>query len=145
MLVFSPWKSVGQDLSDYDDLFSEKLDLLLRLREEERISWSGQHRPSIDDRAVYPRPLQDPIPVWIAVGGTPQSVERAAKLGLPMALAIIGGAAARCRHVVDLYRETAAQAGHDPATLPISINSHGFLADDPGRPRSSRSPRLRRR
>ena len=122
----------GQDLSDYDDLFSEKLDLLLRLREEERISWSGQHRPSIDDRAVYPRPLQDPIPVWIAVGGTPQSVERAAKLGLPMALAIIGGAAARFRHVVDLYRETAAQAGHDPATLPISINSHGFLADDPG-------------
>ena len=122
----------GQDLSDYDELFSENLDLLLKVRELERITWSGQHRPSIDDRAVYPRPLQDPIPVWIAVGGTPQSVVRAATLGLPMALAIIGGAPARFRHVVDLYRETAARAGHDPAALPISINSHGFLADDPG-------------
>ena len=120
----------GQDLSDYDELFSENLDLLLKLREEDRITWSGRHRPSIDDRAVYPRPLQDPIPVWIAVGGTPESVKRAATLGVPMALAIIGGAPARFRHVVDLYRETATQAGHDPATLPISINSHGFLADD---------------
>ncbi len=122
----------GQDLSDYDDLFSEKLDLLLMLREKERITWSGRHRPPIDDRAVYPRPVQDPLPVWIAVGGTPESVKRAATLGLPMALAIIGGAPARFRHVVDLYRETADRAGHDPATLPISINSHGFLADDPG-------------
>ena len=120
----------GQDLSDYEDLFSEKLDLLLRVREEERITWSGRHRPPIDDRAVYPRPLQDPIPVWVAVGGTPQSVKRAATLGLPMALAIIGGAPARFRTMVDLYRETAAAAGHDPAALPISINSHGFLADD---------------
>ena len=120
----------GQDLSDYDELFSEKLDLLLRVREEERITWSGRHRPSIEDRAVYPRPLQDPIPVWVAVGGTPQSVKRAATLGLPMALAIIGGAPARFRTMVDLYRETAAGAGHDPAALPVSINSHGFLADD---------------
>jgi probable LLM family oxidoreductase len=122
----------GQDLSDYDELFAENLDLLLKVREQERITWSGQHRPSIDDRAVYPRPLLDPIPVWIAVGGTPQSVVRAATLGLPMALAIIGGAPARFRHVVDLYRATAARAGHDPVALPISINSHGFLADDPG-------------
>ena len=120
----------GQDLSDYDEIFSEKLDLLLRVREDERITWSGRHRPPIDDRAVYPRPLQDPIPVWVAVGGTPQSVMRAATLGLPMALAIIGGAPARFRTMVDLYRETAARAGHDPAALPISINSHGFLADD---------------
>ena len=120
----------GQDLSDYDEIFSEKLDLLLRVREEERITWSGRHRPPINDRAVYPRPLQDPLPVWVAVGGTPQSVKRAATLGLPMALAIIGGAPARFRTMVDLYRETAAQAGHDPATLPVSINSHGFLADD---------------
>jgi probable LLM family oxidoreductase len=121
----------GQDLSDYEDVFSEKLDLLLRLREEERITWTGRHRPSIDDRAVYPRPLQDPIPTWVAVGGTPQSAKRAAMLGLPMALAIIGGAPERFKTVVDLYRETAAEAGHDPATLPVSINSHGFLADDP--------------
>jgi probable LLM family oxidoreductase len=121
----------GQDLSDYDELFAEKLDLLLRLREAERVTWRGRHRPPVDDRGVYPRPLQDPLPVWIAVGGTPNSVVRAARLGLPMALAIIGGAAERFKPVVDLYRDTAARAGHDPATLPVSINSHGFLADDP--------------
>jgi probable LLM family oxidoreductase len=120
----------GQDLSDYDELFAEKLDLLLRLRTEERITWQGRHRPSIEDRPVYPRPLQDPIPVWIAVGGSPQSVVRTATLGLPMALAIIGGAPARFAPTVDLYREAAVRAGHDPATLPVSINAHGFIADD---------------
>ena len=120
----------GQDLSDYDELFSEKMDLLLRLREEERITWVGHHRPSIDDRAVYPRPVQDPIPIWLAVGGTPKSVVRAARLGLPMALAIIGGPPERFKPGVDLYRDTAARAGHDLATLPLSINSHGFLAND---------------
>lgn len=120
----------GQDLADYDELFTEKLDLLLKLREEERITWQGKHRPSIDDRPVYPRPLQAPLPVWIAVGGTPRSVVRAATLGLPMALAIIGGAPARFKPMVELYREAAAQAGHDPETLPVSINAHGFLADD---------------
>lgn len=119
----------GQDLADYDDLFAEKLDLLLRLREVERVTWSGRHRPAIDDRGVYPRPARDPIPVWIAVGGTPHSVARAAGLGLPMALAIIGGAAERFKPIVDLYREVAARAGHEPAP-PVSINSHGFLADD---------------
>jgi probable LLM family oxidoreductase len=120
----------GQDLSDYDELFEEKLDLLLALRSRERITWSGHHRPAIDDRAVFPRPIQNPLPVWVAVGGTPQSVVRAATLGLPMALAIIGGAPERFQPVVDLYRQTAARAGHDPDTLPVSINSHGFLADD---------------
>ncbi len=120
----------GQDLSDYEELFAEKLDLLLELRESERVTWSGHHRPSIDDRAVYPRPLQARIPVWIAVGGTPRSVVRAATLGLPMALAIIGGAPERFKPMVDLYREAAARAGHDPAELPVSINSHGFIADD---------------
>ncbi len=119
----------GQDLADYDDLFAEKLDLLLAVRERERVTWSGKHRPAIDDRGVYPRPLQDPIPVWIAVGGTPRSVVRAATLGLPMALAIIGGAAERFRPLVELYRETAERAGHDPASLPVSINAHGFIAD----------------
>jgi probable LLM family oxidoreductase len=120
----------GQDLADYDALFSEKLDLLLKLRQTERVRWSGRHRPAIEDRGVYPRPLQDPIPIWIAVGGTPASVVRAANLGLPMALAIIGGAPERFQPVVDLYRNTAARAGHDPAKLSVSINSHGFLADD---------------
>ncbi|GMV04483.1 MAG: oxidoreductase [Gemmatimonadota bacterium] len=120
----------GQDLQDYDELFSEKLDLLLRLREEERVTWQGKHRPSIAGRGVYPRPVQDPLPVWIAVGGTPQSVVRAATLGLPMALAIIGGAPARFKPYVDLYWEAAERAGQDRARLAVSINSHGFLADD---------------
>jgi probable LLM family oxidoreductase len=120
----------GQDLAEYDELFNEKLELLLKLREEERVTWSGHHRASIDDRGVWPRPVQDPIPVWIAVGGTPHSVVRAATLGLPMALAIIGGAPHRFRPVVDQYWDAAARAGHDPSTLSVSINSHGFLADE---------------
>ena len=119
----------GYDLRDYDELFAEKLDLLLSLRAGERVTWTGRHRAAIDDLPVYPRPVQDPLPVWIAVGGTPQSVVRAATLGLPMALAIIGGAPERFVPMVELYRETAARAGHDPALLPVSINSHGFLAD----------------
>jgi probable LLM family oxidoreductase len=120
----------GQDLADYEELFAEKLDLLLKLREGERVTWSGRHRPAIDGRGVYPQPLQQPLPVWIAVGGTPRSVVRAGTLGLPMALAIIGGAPERFRPMVELYREAAARAGHDPATLPVGINSHGFIADD---------------
>jgi alkanesulfonate monooxygenase SsuD/methylene tetrahydromethanopterin reductase-like flavin-dependent oxidoreductase (luciferase family) len=122
----------GHDLSDYDELFAEKLDLLLRVRAEERTTWSGsgRHRAAIADRGVYPRPVQDPLPVWVAVGGTPASVVRAATLGLPMALAIIGGAPERFRPMVELYREAAARAGHDPAGLQVSINSHGFIADD---------------
>jgi len=120
----------GQDLKDYDALFREKLELLLEIREEERVTWSGRHRPSIDGRGIYPRPQQDPLPVWIAVGGTPESVVRAGTLGLPMALAIIGGEPARFRPIVELYREAAARAGHDPEALPVGINSHGFLAED---------------
>jgi len=119
----------GYDLDDYDTLFSEKLELLLALRRSERITWSGRHRPTLDDVGVYPRPVQDPLPVWVAVGGTPQSVVRAAGLGLPMALAIIGGAPERFAPLVQLYRQAAVRAGHDPAQLPVSINSHGFLAD----------------
>ena len=119
----------GYSLDDYDALFAEKLDLLLRLRQQERVSWSGRHRAPISDRGVYPRPVQEPLPVWIAVGGTPQSVVRAATLGLPLAVAIIGGAPERFVPLIDLYRETARRAGHDPATLPVSINSHGFIAD----------------
>jgi probable LLM family oxidoreductase len=119
----------GYDLGDYDGLFAEKLDLLLALRRSERVTWAGTHRPAIDGLGVYPRPLQDPLPVWIAVGGTPQSVIRAATLGLPMALAIIGGAPERFVPLIRLYRETARRAGHDPSRLPISINSHGFIAE----------------
>lgn len=119
----------GQDLGDYDEIFSEKLDLLLKLRERGRVTWSGTHRPPIDDREVFPRPQQAPLPVWLAVGGTPQSVARAARLGLPMALAIIGGAPERFKPAVDLYRELAEEAGHDVSQLPISINSHGFVAE----------------
>jgi probable LLM family oxidoreductase len=120
----------GYDLQDYNALFSEKLDLLIKLRENEHISWDGHHRPSIDNRAVYPRPMQDPLPLWVAVGGTPESVVRAASKGLPMALAIIGGMPERFAPFLDLYRQTAREAGFDPATLPLSINSHGFIADD---------------
>ena len=119
----------GHDLADYDALFAEKLDLLLALRDGERVTWRGAHRAAIADRGVYPRPVQRPLPVWVAVGGTPQSVVRAGTLGLPLAIAIIGGQPARFAPLVSLYREAARRAGHDPAALPVSINSHGFLAD----------------
>ncbi len=120
----------GYDLSDYDALFQEKLELLLKIRDATNVTWSGEHRPPIDNLPVYPRPTQNPLPVWIAVGGSPQSVMRTARFGLPMALAIIGGPPERFVPIVDLYRATAAEAGHDPASLPVSINSHGFIADD---------------
>lgn len=119
----------GQDLDDYDELFAEKLQLLLKVRDTEVVSWKGTHRPSIDERGVYPRPLQHPLPVWIAVGGTPASVMRAGALGLPLAVAIIGGAPERFAPLVQLYRDAARRAGKDPAKLPVSINSHGFIAD----------------
>lgn len=120
----------GYDLKDYDTLFAEKLDLLLKLRESEKVTWSGRHRPALNNLGVYPRPVQQPLPVWIAVGGTPESVVRAATLGLPMALAIIGGLPERFAPMTQLYREAWRRAGHDPAGLTLSINSHGFLADD---------------
>ncbi|HLS89758.1 MAG TPA: LLM class flavin-dependent oxidoreductase, partial [Limnochordia bacterium] len=117
----------GYDLADYDELFEEHLDLLLRLRESERITWEGKHRPSIYDRGVYPRPIQNPLPVWVAVGGTPQSAVRAGRLGLPMALAIIGGLPERFAPFAELHRRAAEAAGHPRPRL--SINSHGFIAD----------------
>ncbi|NDK55696.1 LLM class flavin-dependent oxidoreductase [Pontibacter fetidus] len=120
----------GNDLKDYDTLFSEKLELLLALNKSEKITWEGKHRPAIDNRGVYPRPYQPEIPIWVAVGGTPQSVVRAATLGLPMALAIIGGEPERFVPFTNLYKETYKNAGHDPAKLQLAINSHGFVADD---------------
>jgi probable LLM family oxidoreductase len=118
----------GHDLDDYDELFAEKLELLLELRGAPRVRWAGRHRAPLDDLEVHPRPLQDPLPVWVAVGGNPQSVIRAGVLGLPMALAIIGGRPESFAPLAELHREAAAQAGHAPPAL--SINSHGFIAED---------------
>jgi probable LLM family oxidoreductase len=118
----------GYRLDDYDALFSEKLELLLQLRESTIVTWSGRHRASLSRLGVYPRPLQQPLPVWVAVGGTPASVVRIGKLGVPMALAIIGGQPARFAPLVELFRRTAADAGHDPERLPVSINVHGYVA-----------------
>ena len=123
----------GYDLDDYDVLFSEKLDLLLVLRESETVTWSGEKRAPIEGRGVYPRPVNDPLPVWIAVGGTPQSVARAGAYGLPVALAIIGGEPARYAPLFDLYREAARRAGQDASKLKTSINVHGFIADTNGK------------
>lgn len=120
----------GYDLNEYDSLFAEKLELLLKLREGEQITWRGRHRPALDGLGVYPRPVQNPLPVWIAVGGTPQSVVRAGTLGIPMALAIIGGQPERFVPFAELFRESLRRAGHDPANVPLSINSHGYIADD---------------
>jgi probable LLM family oxidoreductase len=119
----------GYDLADYDELFTEKLGLLLRLRENERITWSGKHRPRLADLGVYPRPVQEPLPIWIAVGGTTESVIRAATLGLPLALAIIGGAPAHFAPLIALYRQTARETGNE-SRVRVGINSHTFIADD---------------
>ncbi|RUW57582.1 LLM class flavin-dependent oxidoreductase [Mesorhizobium sp. M7A.F.Ca.US.008.03.1.1] len=119
----------GYNLEDYDELFAEKLDLLLAIRDSVTVTWSGNLRAPINDRGVYPRPFQDRLPVWIAIGGTPQSAARAGALGLPLALAIIGGEPARFAPLFDLYREAAKRAGSDPAGLATSINVHGFIAE----------------
>lgn len=117
----------GHDLADYDELFAEKLDLLVALRDNPRVTWSGRHRPALADQPVYPRPVQNPLPVWVAVGGNPQSVVRAGMLGLPMALAIIGGTPDRFVPFADLFRRALGESGHDAAT-PLSLNMHGFVA-----------------
>lgn len=120
----------GYALDDYDTLFAEKLDLLIKLNEGERLTWpGGQHTPKIDGRGVYPRPVNGSLPLWIAVGGTPQSVGRAAMLGLPLALAIIGGEPHRFAPLFNLYREAAKKFGRDPDALKTSINVHGFVAE----------------
>jgi probable LLM family oxidoreductase len=117
----------GFDLDDYDELFGEKLELLLAVRSSERISWRGRHRPPLEDLGVYPRPVQDPLPVWVAVGGNPESAVRAGALGLPMALAIIGGRPEQFVPFAELHRRAAEEAGY--GRLPLSINSHGYVGD----------------
>ncbi|MBV9338020.1 MAG: LLM class flavin-dependent oxidoreductase [Solirubrobacterales bacterium] len=117
----------GYDLDDYDELFAEKLELLLQIRESPRVTWSGKHRAALNDAIVWPRPVQDPLPVWVAVGGTPQSVIRAGALGLPLTLAIIGGQPERFGPLIDLYREAFSVAGHDPAGARVAINTHAFV------------------
>jgi probable LLM family oxidoreductase len=118
----------GFALDDYNELFAENLELLLALRDTEHITWSGRHRAPLTGQGVYPRPLQEPLPIWVAVGGTPESAVRAGMLGLPMALAIIGGLPERFAPFAELHRHAAEEAGH--GRLPLSINSHGFIADD---------------
>ncbi len=119
----------GYDLSDYDALFSEKLDLLLRINESEKVAWRGKMRSPLDGLGVYPRPYQAKLPIWLAVGGTPESAMRAARLKLPMALAIIGGMPERFVPFVNLYKKTARDEGHDPASLQLGINTHVFVSD----------------
>src|SRR5262245_47317762 len=119
----------GFDLADYDELFAEKLDLLLKLRDDEHITWSGKFRAPLDGQGVYPRPFQQQIPIWVAAGGNPGSAVRAGTLGLPMALAIIGGMPERFAPFAELYREAGRRAGHDAEQLKLSINSHGLIAD----------------
>jgi alkanesulfonate monooxygenase SsuD/methylene tetrahydromethanopterin reductase-like flavin-dependent oxidoreductase (luciferase family) len=119
----------GYALDDYDVLFEEKLDLLLALNESEKVSWNGTMRAPLPGLGVYPRPAHGRMPIWIAVGGTPQSVARAGAYGLPLALAIIGGTPSRYAPLFDLYREAARRAGQDEAKLKTSINVHGFIAD----------------
>jgi probable LLM family oxidoreductase len=117
----------GYDLADYDELFAEKLDLLLALRSGRPVTWSGEHRAALNRQSVYPHPVQDPLPLWVAVGGNPHSVVRAGSLGLPMALAIIGGLPERFAGLAALFREAANRSGH--AAPPMSLNMHGFVAD----------------
>lgn len=118
----------GLDFNDYDALFAEKLELLLKLRAEERVTWSGKFRPALHDQAVYPRPLQPEIPIWVGVGGTPESFVRAGLLGLPLMVAVIGGETHRFRRAVDLYRAAGAQAGHAPEKLKVGLHSLGYVA-----------------
>jgi probable LLM family oxidoreductase len=120
----------GYNLEDYDELFSEKLEMLLKLNENEIFSWKGKHTQTITRRGVYPRPYQKKIPIWIGVGGTPESVLRAAEHGLPMALAIIGGLPARFKPYVELYRNVYTKAGHDINKMQLGINSHTYIADN---------------
>jgi probable LLM family oxidoreductase len=119
----------GLSLEHYDSLFAEKLDLLLKIRDNEHVHWSGEHRPALTGQGVYPRPLQNPLPIWLGVGGTPESFIRAGLLGLPLAVAVIGGKTHRFRPLVDLYREAGRRAGHSPDQLKVALHSLGYVAE----------------
>jgi probable LLM family oxidoreductase len=119
----------GLRLEDYDSLFAEKLDLLLNIRDNEYVHWSGKYRPALTGQGVYPRPLQNPFPIWLGVGGTPESFIRAGVLGLPLAVAVIGGETHRFRPLIDLYREAGRRAGHPPDQLKVALHSLGFVAE----------------
>ena len=119
----------GLSLKDYDSLFEEKMDLLLKIRDNEFIHWSGKYRPNLNGQGVYPRPFQNPLPLWIGVGGTPESFVRAGNLGLPLMVAIIGGRTGYFRPLIDLYRNAGKQAGHSPDKLKVGIHSLGYVAD----------------
>jgi probable LLM family oxidoreductase len=118
----------GFNLGDYDSLFAEKLDLLLKIREDEHVHWSGKHRAALTGQGVYPRPVQNPLPIWLGVGGTPQSFARAGALGLPLMVAIIGGEPRRFRPLVDLYRETGKRFGYSPEQLKVGVHGLGYVA-----------------
>ncbi len=119
----------GYSLQDYDALFAEKLELLVQIVRNERVTWSGDFRPDLVDQPVYPRAEQSPLPVWVGVGGTPASVVRAGRMGLPVALAIIGGDPARFRFLAELYRRSLAEVGHDPDDYPLAVHAIGHVAD----------------
>ena len=119
----------GMDLQDYDALFAEKLELLLELRENEIVNWSGKFRPALVDQPVYPRPLQSPLPIWLGVGGTPASFARAGTLGLPLMVAVIGGETHRFRPLIDLYRRAGKEAGYSPENLRVGLHSLGYVAE----------------
>jgi probable LLM family oxidoreductase len=120
----------GYDLEDYDELFTEKLDLLIKLNQNEEINWKGKHRASIDSRGVYPRPYQSKLPIWLAAGGTPASAVRAATLGLPLMLAIIGGMPEQFVPFINLYKETAKKVGRDMSQLQFGVNNHMYIGED---------------
>src|SRR5436190_1417136 len=119
----------GYRLEDYDSLFAEKLDLLLKIRDNEHVHWSGRHRPALTGQGVYPRPVQNPLPIWLGVGGTPNSFARAGALGLPLMVAIIGGETRRFRPLVDLYREAGRRYGHSPDRLKVGVHALGYVAE----------------
>ncbi|MCF8259390.1 MAG: LLM class flavin-dependent oxidoreductase [Melioribacteraceae bacterium] len=119
----------GLKLEDYDELFAEKLDLLLQIRDNEIVNWSGKFRPSLNNQAIYPRPVQNPLPIWLGVGGTPASFARAGALGLPLMVAVIGGETHRFRPLVDLYRHAGKEAGHPAEKLKVGLHSLGYVAE----------------
>jgi alkanesulfonate monooxygenase SsuD/methylene tetrahydromethanopterin reductase-like flavin-dependent oxidoreductase (luciferase family) len=119
----------GLHLEDYDSLFAEKLDLLLKIRDKEHVHWTGEYRPALTGQGVYPRPMQKPLPIWVGVGGTPESFVRTGMLGLPLMVAIIGGETRHFRPLIDLYREAGRRAGHSPAQLKVGVHSIGYVAE----------------